>query len=129
MRQRILFTIVLSVMILLTACSGSPASSPQPTAAPTAAGSTQAVTEGNDVKVSIANFEFTPNNLTVHVGTKVTWTNSDSAPHTVTADDGSFSSGTLNKDGTFSFTFSKEGTFAYHCANHPSMLASVTVVP
>src|SRR3972149_4075864 len=34
--------------------------------------------------------EFRPNILTVPVGTKVTWTNNDAEPHTVTSDTGLF---------------------------------------
>ncbi|TLN18856.1 hypothetical protein FDZ74_06555, partial [bacterium] len=88
-----------------------------------------AVTEGKAVQISIANFAFSPADIKVHVGTTITWTNSDSAPHTVSATDGSFESGTLNQGGTFSYTFSKEGDYAYFCANHASMKAMVSVVP
>ena len=77
--------------------------------------------------MSIANFAFAPASVTVAVGTTVTWTNIDSAGHTVTADDGSFKSGTLGKGGTFSQTFATAGTFTYHCAFHSSMKASITV--
>ncbi len=94
---------------------------------PAASGKT--VTEGSKIDIAIANFQFSPSDITVHVGTTITWTNNDSATHTVTANDGSFSSGALGKGGTFSYTFTKEGTFAYICENHTSMKASVTVVP
>ena len=45
--------------------------------------------------VSISNFAFDPADLSVTAGTEVTWTNDDPTPHTVTAEDGSFDSGTL----------------------------------
>ncbi len=57
----------------------------------------------------------------------MSWTNNDSASHTVTADDGSFKSDTLATGATFSQTFAKAGTFAYHCAIHPSMKGTITV--
>lgn len=79
------------------------------------------------VAVSIADFEFTPSNLTIAKGVKVTWTNNDSAPHTVTADDNSFTSPTLNKGDTYSHTFANSGTVDYHCAIHPMMTGSVIV--
>ena len=60
-------------------------------------------------------------------GTTVTWTNSDSTQHTVTADDGSFDSGVLAQGQTFSHTFDTAGTIAYHCTIHPNMQATVTV--
>jgi plastocyanin len=93
------------------------------------AASGQGVTEGSKIDISIASFQFSPSNIIVHVGTTITWTNNDSATHTVTANDGSFSSGSLGKGGTYSYTFTKEGTFPYICENHTSMKASVTVVP
>lgn len=88
-----------------------------------------ASSESKSQSVSISGFAFSPADLTVHVGDTVTWTNADSAVHTVTADDGSFASENLNKGGTFSFTFSKDGTFSYYCANHASMKGTITVVP
>ena len=77
--------------------------------------------------VSIADFSFQPAALTVPVGTKVTWTNNDSTGHTVTADDGSFTSDRLGSGTTFSQIFAKAGTFAYHCSIHPGMKATITV--
>jgi plastocyanin len=79
------------------------------------------------VTASIANFAFSPANLTVPKGTTVTWTNKDSAPHTVTDDGGAFSSATLGDGDTFSLRFTSAGTFAYHCAVHPSMTGVVAV--
>lgn len=85
--------------------------------------------EAKSQSISISGFAFFPADLTVHVGDTVTWTNADSAVHTVTSDDGAFASEDLNKDGTFSFTFSKEGIYSYFCANHASMKGTITVVP
>lgn len=78
--------------------------------------------------VSIQNFAFSPATIKVKVGTKVTWTNKDSAAHTVTGDssDGP-ASGTLAQDATYSFTFTKAGTFNYACSIHPSMKGTVIV--
>ncbi len=80
--------------------------------------------------VTIQNFAFQPANLLVTVGTTVTWTNQDSAPHTVTFRDSTLqSSSTLRQGQSFSHTFASAGTFAYFCAFHPNMVATVTVVP
>ncbi len=65
--------------------------------------------------------------LEVVAGTTVTWTNQEAVPHTVTAADGGFDSGTLDEEGTFQHTFAETGTFDYVCAIHPSMQASVIV--
>ena len=79
-------------------------------------------------KVTIQNFAFSPASITVKVGTKVTWTNKDSAAHTVTGDsnDGP-ASGTLAQDASYSFTFTKAGTFKYDCSIHPDMKGTVIV--
>jgi plastocyanin len=59
----------------------------------------------------------------------VRWTNADSASHTVTAGDGSFASGTLAQNATFTRAFPTAGSFAYLCTIHPSMTATVVVTP
>ncbi|WP_163511626.1 cupredoxin domain-containing protein [Fodinicola acaciae] len=79
--------------------------------------------------VEIKNYAFSPTSLTVAEGDTVTWTNLDTAPHTVTVTSGpvTFDSGNLQKGQSFSYTFGKAGTYAYYCAVHPDMKASVTV--
>ena len=77
--------------------------------------------------VAIQGFAFHPPSLTVPVGSTITWTNQDSAPHTATAKDGSFDTGTLKQGQSMTITFSKAGTFAYYCQFHPFMLGTVTV--
>src|SRR6476469_8935583 len=61
--------------------------------------------------VSIKDFAFDPKSISVNVGDTITWTNDGPSPHTVTADDGSFDAGNIDKGGTFSHTFDKAGTF------------------
>src|SRR5436309_2601456 len=48
-------------------------------------------------KVQIVEFSYEPEPVVVQVGGKVTWQNEDTAPHTATADDGSFDTGTIEK--------------------------------
>jgi plastocyanin len=79
--------------------------------------------------ITIANFNFGPDELEVKVGTKVTWTNQEGTRHTVTSDDESFDSGAIENGGTFSFTFNEVGTFIYHCNIHPAMVGAVIVTP
>jgi LPXTG-motif cell wall-anchored protein len=81
----------------------------------------------DDMTVSIQDFSFNPGQITVAPGTTVTWTNEGPSPHTTTADDGSWDSGTLQQGEDFSFTFDKPGTYTYHCSIHPDMTASVKV--
>jgi plastocyanin len=91
------------------------------TATTTAAGATAGT------QVEIKNFSFSPASLTVKAGDTVTWTNNDTATHTVTADDNSFTSSDLAPGASFKHTFAKAGTVAYHCSIHPSMTATVVV--
>jgi plastocyanin len=79
--------------------------------------------------VSIKDFAFSPVNISVKAGTKVTWTNNDSAPHTVTETDGKTgpSSGNLSNGDSYSFTFTKPGIYHYDCSIHPNMTGTVTV--
>jgi plastocyanin len=81
-----------------------------------------------DPAVGIVDFNFTPRSTTVHVGDAVTWTNNGQAPHTATANDGSFETGTLQKGASASHTFTTPGTFAYICKIHPFMKGTVTVL-
>ncbi len=78
-------------------------------------------------EVKIDNFSFGPAELTVPVGTTVTWTNRDDIPHTVVSTDKVFKSKVLDTDEKFPFTFSKAGTYPYFCSIHPKMTGKVVV--
>jgi plastocyanin len=95
-----------------------------PAAAPTGSA---APASGGGSAVTLVNYSFSPTSLQVALGTTVTWTNNDTAAHTVTADDGSFDSGNLAPGQSFTHTFTTSGTVAYHCNYHPNMVASVVV--
>jgi plastocyanin len=70
------------------------------------------------VVVLVVDVNFREKEVTVPVGTTVTWMYNANLPHTVTSDDGLFDSGTLGSGGSFSYTFDEAGTFAYHCRFH-----------
>ena len=78
-------------------------------------------------EVKIANFTFAPADLTVAVGTQVTWTNRDDIPHNVVNDDASIKSKVLDTDDKFTYTFTKPGTYAYFCSIHPRMKGTIVV--
>jgi len=82
---------------------------------------------GATESVAIRNFTFTPGNLQVPVGAEVTWTNDDSAPHTATARDESWDTGTLNKGESKTIAFDKAGDYTYYCRVHPNMVARIAV--
>ncbi|MCX9082235.1 MAG: cupredoxin family copper-binding protein [Candidatus Methanoperedens sp.] len=75
--------------------------------------------------IDIKDFAFNPDTITVAKGTTVTWTNKDSAQHTVTGT--AFTSETLSQGQSYSYTFNEAGTFEYYCKFHPSMLEKVIV--
>ena len=77
--------------------------------------------------VDITKFAFTPKEITIAPGTKITWTNRDEAPHTVTSNDKSFASKGLDTDDKFEHTFASEGDFTYICTVHPFMTGVVHV--
>jgi plastocyanin len=123
-RQRPLAVLAIVMSIALAACSST--SSPTPTVAGATGGGNGAAP--NMIKIS--NFAFSPDTMTVKVGSKVTWTNEDSATHTVVSDDGkTFQSRGIAQNATYSFTFTSAGTFPYHCSVHPQMTAKIIVTP
>ena len=78
-----------------------------------------------DHAVAIKGMKFDPADLSVAVGDTVTFTNMDAAPHTGSADDGSFDSGKLSKGNSATVTIAAAGDHAYHCKVHPSMKAVI----
>jgi plastocyanin len=101
------------------------------------AATTTTASLAKSVQVSISNGAganenspgYSPATITVVLGVNntVTWTNMDSVPHTITADNGSFSSGNMNPGDTFSYTFTTPGTYTYHCSYHNWMKGTVIV--
>ncbi len=124
-RTAIVVLIVAVGGLSLVGCSSSSKKSSSTTAA---ASATTKGSGGNNVQIK--GFAFGPRSLAVKTGTKVTWTNNDSADHTVTADKSdpaTFDSGHLGSGKSFAFTFTKSGTYKYVCSIHKSMTATVVV--
>jgi plastocyanin len=90
-------------------------------------GSETPETSGSGDAVEIVEFVFEPEELTVPVGTTVTFTNQDKAPHTATADDSSFDTEELGQGDSAEQTFDEPGTFTYYCRFHVFMKGSVVV--
>jgi len=136
-------SIGLLLILALAACGGSggpagevspPAGEPSPTvgeASPTAGEGTTAacevVDEAGTVQAQASDFTFSPDPVAVTVGTAVTWTNGDPAPHTVTLDDGSCDTGRFGQGESATIRFNAPGTYTYFCAVHPSMRGTVEV--
>ena len=83
---------------------------------------------GKDPSVTIADYNFSPQTVTLSVGETVTWTNSGPRDHTVTADDQSFDSGPLGVHDAFANVFDQAGTFTYRCAIHPTKMGGTVIV-
>lgn len=76
---------------------------------------------------------YIPYHVTVSAGEEITWSNDDSAAHTVTSGtpsdgpDGLFDSSLFMAGGTFSVTLDEAGEYPYFCMVHPWMIGIVTV--
>ena len=76
---------------------------------------------------------YIPYHVTVSAGEEITWSNDDSAAHTVTSGtpadgaDGLFDSSLFMAGGTFSVTLDEAGEYPYFCMVHPWMLGTITV--
>src|SRR6266568_3237375 len=78
--------------------------------------------------VTIMNFAFVPQAITIRAGDSVRWTNMDiGVSHTSTSNTGGWDSGALAQNQSFTVPFNTAGTFAYHCNIHPSMTGTVVV--
>lgn len=71
-------------------------------------------------EVVISGFSFSPAELEVKAGEAVRFVNQDNAPHTATADDGSFDTGRLNNGQSIEVEI-PAGEHSYKCNFHPSM--------
>ncbi|HXZ14274.1 MAG TPA: cupredoxin family copper-binding protein [Candidatus Sulfotelmatobacter sp.] len=98
-----------------------------PVSRATAASPAAIQSKAQATEVKIDNFSFSPQELTVAAGTKVTWINRDDIPHTVTSTSDKFKSKALDTDDQFSFTFDAPGTYEYFCSIHPKMTGKVIV--
>ena len=121
--------IVSLTLVFAVACGNgysTPPSSPSPAPSPAQGGASTPIAIPAGAS-ALGNRAFTPDELDVAVGTTVTWTNTDSVPHTSTSDASGWNSGTLQPGAQFSFAFQTAGTFSYHCTIHPGMIGSVVV--
>ena len=95
---------------------------------------TVSVAEGSGVPgCEETNECYLPYEITIAAGTTVTWSNDDSAAHTVTSGNvdagltGVFDSGLFMSGSIFEFTFEDTGTYDYFCMVHPWMTGIVKV--
>ncbi len=135
MKRLSLVSIAIALSLLLSSCSmhlglskllkGGSSGSGTPSANSSSAAKTPA---GPVSTISIKAGKYRPKNVTIKVGSSLTWTNNDTVPQTVTSDTpGLFDSGQLAPGATWSYTFTKAGVFPYHSTGKNGTYGTVTV--
>jgi plastocyanin len=137
------YVIVLFLLTLTTACGATPGQNAPTAAATTAPAATTAAAATataaptatptatpTTLVIEMGDHFFAPAQLTVKVGTTVTWKSVGQSTHDLAARDGSFALGAMSFGQTFSFTFAKAGRYPYVCMQHEGdgMIGEVTVV-
>lgn len=90
-------------------------------------GSAAPVVSADTNTITIHNFAFLPNSLTISPGAVVTWKNLDGEPHTVVSDQGLFRSEALDENDSYRFKFDKPGSYRFICSIHPAMSGTIVV--
>jgi plastocyanin len=122
--RRPFVVLLVAAALGLAACGGSDDSSAgNAEADPGASGGKATATDA----VTIESFEFKPQQITVASGTTVTWTNGDSAVHSIKDKGDLFESDDLSEGGTFEHTYDEAGEFPYICGIHQYMTGTVVV--
>ena len=78
-------------------------------------------------EVAMRRLAFEPEQLDVAIGDSIRFTNHDLAPHTATAEDGSWDSGTLAKGDSATLEVTADWGTDYFCAFHPHMTARLVI--
>ena len=127
-----ILSLVAVIGVAGAACGGT--NNPTPSAsngaaksAPTNAAGGTASAGAESAQIEMSDDVFKPAQLTVPVGTKVTWVNRGTKAHTVVGNDKLFDSGLVDVNGQFSYTYTSPGNYPYHCAPHPKMLGLIVV--
>jgi plastocyanin len=109
---------LLALALLIGGCGGSGSTS----------GGEESGASGGKPAVAIVNYTYKPADLTVAAGTKISFTNHDTTPHTATSKESeAFETGPIDPGQTKSITLSKPGTYTYYCVFHPFMKGTLTV--
>ena len=111
--------------LMLSACGDNNTTGPSTNPDPAPPGSTTiTIVPGASGLTTTA---YSPNPITVSVGTMVSWLNNDGTAHTTTADNNAWNSQSLAPGRRFNMTFTTAGTFPYKCTLHPGMVGTLTV--
>lgn len=85
--------------------------------------------EGNRVVIAIQKFKFASPDQQIKPGDTIVWVNKDFVPHTATATDGSWDSGSIAPNGKWEMIVKEGVSPAYFCAFHPTMTARIDLRP
>jgi plastocyanin len=80
-----------------------------------------------ETTVSIDNFTFSPDSLTVTRGATVTWVNHDDIPHAIYFAGINVRSHAMDTNDSFGHRFDQAGTYDYICSIHPHMKGRIVV--
>ena len=141
-RRALAFVVCVSAIALTGVACGSSGSigaasaSTNPSATtspgPQPSDSTSSVKSGS-VTVHIKDYAFSPAELTVKAGTRLTFVNDDSVTHTATVPDGAFDTGDVQPGKSVTVTVKAStgggGAVPYICSIHQFMKGSITVEP
>lgn len=82
-----------------------------------------------DAAATVVAKDFSLTSITVPSGEDVYFDNQGSAPHTMTADDGtSFTTGTIQGGANAEFAAPAPGTYPFHCEIHPAKMKGTLTV-
>ena len=83
----------------------------------------------NVVTVTIHDYKFEPETVTLHQGDTVEWKNADNVAHTATENGqkAAFDSGSLSTGATWRYVAATKGTYNYTCTIHPFMKGELIV--
>jgi plastocyanin len=138
--RRLTMLPMLAATLLLAACSGSATSAPAASSGGGAASAPAASAGGGGAAcaaapsgataattVTIKGFKFSPEPVQAKVGDVVAWTNSDTASHSATLDNGACDTKTIDVGATAMLVFTAPGTYTYHCSIHPTQMKGYTI--
>jgi plastocyanin len=135
MIHRSVVALAASAVLVLAACSssGSTASPGGAAASPGGAASAGAAVckesaDAGAVAVNVVDFSFQPSAVTAKTGQVIAFSNTGSAGHTATLDDGGCATGTIDAGKSDGLVFSVAGTYKFHCAIHPTQMTGTIVV-
>ena len=113
-----------------TTATPAPKTTPKPKPKPTSAAPKGCAVSGQTASLAMVNqagftWQFSPREVDVHCGTKVTVINKSSTDHTWTGN--TWDSGNVASGASYSYVFRFAGSYSFVCTYHPNMTGKVVV--